>query len=224
MSKKTTPKSKSKPQPDGEATVLLRHEFTKDERLELSGRQNAALNRIGELESQLASVKKDFMAKIQSEDAEVRKIGNHLNSGYEMRPTRVRVEFHPKESKKIYFALDDVKKKRKLGEEPMTASDYEMKFAFDNPAPTEGTATGGSQVTATPAEHQPTTQPLDAETSAIDVIRAEGKCSAALLMKRLKWDFATADSVLEALQAKGVIGPATGAKGLREILALPEAK
>ena len=227
MKTKSTP-PKRKPQPDGEATVLLRHEFTKDERLDLSRRQNAALNRIGELESQLASVRKDFMAKIQAEDLIVKSLGHHLNSGYEMRPTRVVVEFHAPESKKFFFALDDKRKKHKLGEEAMNAADYEMRFQFDSPAPAPAVPVTAVTVTATPCQGitigPVQSSPLGLEDQAIEVIRAEGKCSATLIMRRLKLEFGEADSLMESLQAKGIVGPATGSKGQREILALPEPK
>lgn len=131
---KQQPSPKRKPTPDGEGTVLLRHEFSKDERLELSSRQNEAWTRIGELEASLAGIKKDYMAKIQAEEALVRQLSNQLSSGFEMRPTRVIIEFHPETNTKHFFAIEDRKKERKLGEEKMTPSDYEMPLPLDSAA------------------------------------------------------------------------------------------
>lgn len=194
-----------------EATTLIRHEFTTAERLEMSKRQNTSLARIGELEAQASSVAKDFKAKVQAEDVVVQQIRNQLSDGYEMRPTRVVVEMFPKEGVKRFYALTDRKRKHPLGEDKMSPADYEMPLPFDQPnAPKP-------QPTA-PDISKP---PQDTEALAIAVIRSEGKASAALVMRRLKLTIGEAETIVESLEQRGILGPAA-ANGSREIINLPK--
>ncbi len=58
--------------------------------------------------------------------------------------------------------------------------------------------------------------------AAVEVIRSEKRASFSLLQRRLKIGYRTAIRIIDALEARGVIGPSNGFEP-RAILNLPEA-
>lgn len=218
MSKASPKKTQAKHY--GEETVSLRHDFTDTEYREIGGKLNIALNETAKLETELKNVSQDYKARIAQQEATRDELNNKLGNGYEMRQTKVAVTYDPKRGVKTFFALDDKKRKTSLREEVMRPSDFQVELPGMPPAATPAPATQptvfGEAITKAVA--------VDLEAMAVEVIRSEGKCTATLIQRRLKIDYATAENILASLEKQNAVGPATGAKAEREILTLPDPK
>lgn len=91
--------------------------------------------RVGELNLQLESTKKDYKSKIDSEETEINRVTNLIMAGFEMVEASALVVFHPKERiKKFYYPTA---KEGELGdlirEETMQESDFHRNL-FEQPA------------------------------------------------------------------------------------------
>ncbi len=114
------------PQPPIITTVPLHHVFTKEERIALSSQQNAHLAKVGELDAKLKAVQKAMQEEIAREMKGVHALRRLIESGGEIRPREVRVEFNPTAGTKTYFDPADVEGNAPLGTEEMVEKDYEL--------------------------------------------------------------------------------------------------
>ena len=76
------------------------------------------------------------------------------------------------------------------------------------------------QAAPQPLEPEPEADPLLEE--AIRVVRAEGRASISLLQRRLRIGYSRAARLIDALEARGIVGPPQGGTGVRPVLAPPE--
>ena len=228
--KAAKPASQKKKQHVGEATVSLRHDFTDKEYREVGGRLNVAFNEKVKLEAELDTLKKDYNARIAQQEASIDELQIKIGNAYEMRQTKVVVLFDPTKGRKTYFAPDDKKHKKPLGEADMMPGDYqtEMPIASEQKPAAPATAAPVPSNIVPMAPGQPLASVGDAmveaeavvEANAIEVIRSESKASVSLIQRRLKITYAQATAIIDKLERDGVIGPANGAEP-RAILNLP---
>lgn len=108
-------------------TLSVRHDFNQAERNVITDRLTKAYQTRGELELQLASIKKDFAPKIQVAEAAMAEANGALVSNYEMRTTDVEVTFNRKKGIKIIkrFCPGKPKHLEVISTEDMTPSDFQ---------------------------------------------------------------------------------------------------
>lgn len=228
---------KKKNQHIGEERISLRHEFTDKEYRDIGGKLNIALNTLGQLENDLAAISKDYKARIAQQEGIRDELNNKLGNGYEMRETTVQVIYEPAKRTKTYYALDDKKRKKPLGETDMRPSDFQLDWldkskpatAPQTPAASEANASTAPVTPENPAstnvgeavENAAATKKLLDD--AIEVIRSESKASVSLIQRRLRISHVKAVEIIAGLEKDGVIGPANGSEP-RAILNLPPAQ
>lgn len=219
----------------GEATISLRHDFTDTEYREIGGKLNIALNTRNSLETELKTLSQDYKARIAQQDGTVDEMNNKLGNGYEMRQTKVQVVFDATKGRKYFFALDDKKRKTVVGEADMMPSDFQVELPIAGLVGAAKAAGMAADETARAANVVPMPMPqplvsvgaaiesaeIDIEAQAVEVIRSEGKCSALLLMKRLRIGIGEADGILESLASRGIIASPPSAAGAYDVVALP---
>lgn len=108
--------------------VNVRHDYTRDEREELTRKLTGGVQSKAALEEQLKAVSADFKAKIKTAQSIIGEATNQLTNGYEMRSTEATVVLDRQSGKKriLYFAPTDKKLHGKLiREEDMMQADYE---------------------------------------------------------------------------------------------------
>lgn len=220
----------------GEATISLRHDFTDTEYREIGGKLNIALNTRNSLETELKTLSQDYKARIAQQDGTVDEMNNKLGNGYEMRQTKVQVVFDASKGRKYFYALDDKKRKTPVGEADMMPSDFQVELPIAGLVGAEKAAgmAAARPANVAPMEGQPLVsvstvfgeaidkaRAVDLESEAIEVIRSEGKCSAALLMKRLRIGISEAGGIIESLASRGIIATPPSAAGAYDVVALP---
>ena len=223
----------------GEERISLRHLFDDKEYREIGGRLNLALNTLGQLETDLAAISKDYKARIAQQEGIRDELNNKLGCGYEMRTTPVTAVYEPAKRIKTYYLLDDKKRKNPLNTVEMQPSDFQLDWLEkpdakkpDGTPPATATTTGeppanpanpaSTNVGEAIAEAEKAADTKKLREDAIEVIRSEGKASVALIQRRLKIGYGTATAIAYQLEQEGVIGPAEGDKP-RAILNLPPA-
>ncbi len=124
-------KSKSndpKPEPSS-VRILVKHPFSDKEIADLARQNSSNSLRLGELEMQLSSVKKDYASKIETVSTEMSRLFNLISSGFEMVEENALVVFYPKEKIKKFYSRPVPFKEGEVGEfireEPMQPSDFQ---------------------------------------------------------------------------------------------------
>lgn len=109
--------------------ILVKHLFSDKEIADLARQNSSSSLRLGELEMQLTSVKKDYGAKIETVTTEMSRVFNLVSSGFEMVEEEALVVFHPKEKIKKFYSRPVPFKEGEVGEfireEPMQQSDFQ---------------------------------------------------------------------------------------------------
>lgn len=86
-------------------TIHAKHEFTTQERLELSLELGRTCSNHTRLEQEKSAVMKDFNSRIETEEIKRDSLVTKVTSGYEMRPTPCIVILDPKNRSKDYFKM-----------------------------------------------------------------------------------------------------------------------
>lgn len=121
---KTEPTKKTKQQKE-----FLKYEFSHDE-IHAKGIELARLSSESiAIENERKAVAAEFKAKIDTKEAEIGVLGNHINNGYEYRYIDCTVILnHPNTGKKTIVRNDT---KEKVGEYDMTPSEMQNELEFD---------------------------------------------------------------------------------------------
>lgn len=188
--------------------VQLRHDYTRDEREELTRKLTGGVQQKAEQEEQLKAVSADFKAKIKTAQSVINEATNQLTNGYEMRNTEVTVSLDRKSGKKqllVYRPSDKKAHGKLIRVDDMTAADYE-RLPMELP----------------PASKKDKDKFTDEELAqVVEVIRKEDKASVALVQRRLRFGYTKAALLMDELERRGVVGPSKGSEP-RDILNLPE--
>jgi hypothetical protein len=112
--------------------VPVKHEFTVEERLELSSEQNQTVIKLYAIDAEKKQVTSDYKAQTDALDAKLQSLSNRISSGYEMRPERCLLKMFPKEGVKRYYFPPDEKKGKVVREEPMSPIDFQTEIPIDD--------------------------------------------------------------------------------------------
>ena len=106
--------------------VQVKHDYTQDERNELTRQLTSAVQEKSEQTERLKSVSADFKARIKTVESQISEATNKICNGYEMRSTEASVELDRKSGikKLFYHAPGKPEHKKLIGEEAMTEADY----------------------------------------------------------------------------------------------------
>src|SRR5262245_48383874 len=110
--------------PDKIETKFIKHTFTPDERAQLSNDLVVALATRTTTEKEFENVKATWKAKVTESEARVDTVAATLRAGFEMRQTRCRVTYRPKDRKKDYF-LEAQQDGEPVLIEEMTEADFQ---------------------------------------------------------------------------------------------------
>lgn len=221
---KKSPKKSKKPFTVREF-VQVQHNYTQDERNELTRKLTGAVQNKTEQAEQLKSVSADFKARIKTAEAIINETTNKICNGFEMQQVEARVEMDRKSGIKHLFYHCPGKKEhgKKIREEQMTQQDYEklpieadIKPKPDKKKGDQAAAGLGTNVGEAVEDEQMILQ-------AIEVIRVEKSARAALLQKRLRLGYTRAVRIMDELEKRGIVGPAKEGGLERDILNLPDA-
>lgn len=122
----TTETTTRKPQPDKLAEVMLPHEFTKDERLGISAKQNQMFGQIGKIEAEARKAAAAYASQVAKLKAEIESLRLLLEAGHEFRARQVIIVFDPTAGRKTYYNVADTAKLRPIGGDDMTKEDYAL--------------------------------------------------------------------------------------------------
>ncbi len=190
--------------------VQARWTFPSEERAELGLTAGREHDEIGNLESQLASIKKDYASKIEAAENRRNQAFAKMKDGFEMREIEAIVIFNaPAKGRKSIFRYDSTKKGGKgefVIEEPMTPGDFQQEL-FDAEKP--GTAKG-----ETPEFSDELIK------SATEAVRKNGKASIAFLQRTFTLGYSACTRLMDKLESLGVVGPSKGSEP-REIKTPP---
>lgn len=107
---------------------MMEHKFTREEREELSDKQQEVISEITRLKQQLADIIKAYEQAVDEKWKTVRRLSKLLKDKSEMREREVRVAYFPSKKLKEFYALEDDKHEHCLGSAPMEKSDWEMRL------------------------------------------------------------------------------------------------
>lgn len=85
----------------------IKHVFTQDEREQMNSDLLGALDNRDTTEADFENVKQTWKAKVTEADARIGTLRASIRAGFDMRQTRCRVVFRPKDRKKDYYLADD---------------------------------------------------------------------------------------------------------------------
>jgi hypothetical protein len=120
----------SKKQKEIIETIHCEYYFTPDEIQSLGGDLARTLTKINSLHNDLQAIKEEYKGKIGVEEARRDCLTNNIESRREMRPTRCRVLFLPKEGNKEFYNCVTNKLEKV---EAMTPSDYNLELFESEP-------------------------------------------------------------------------------------------
>jgi hypothetical protein len=103
----------------------VKHLFTLDERDALGGEIAQQLAKLRGLEAELQQVKDSYKAKTSECEAKIDSLTTQRINGFEFRNKRCRVDFRPKERRKLYFLEDAPADAQAVAIEDMTAADFQ---------------------------------------------------------------------------------------------------
>lgn len=105
-------------------TKTVRHDFTPDERNEIGSDLARAIATARDVESEFDNVKASYKAKLTSAEARIGSLSTSLMNGFELRATKCRVVYRPKDRKKDFFKVDGPEDAAPVLTEDMEAEDY----------------------------------------------------------------------------------------------------
>lgn len=111
-----TPKIEVKP---------IRHAFTSEERNQLGSDLARQIGTLRGVDAEFDQVKASYKAKQTEAEAKIDSLSTALMNGFEIRPTRVRVEYRPKERRKAYFLEEAPADSEPVLVEDMTNDDFQ---------------------------------------------------------------------------------------------------
>ena len=209
------------------AKDLLRVELTDEERLEMGDKLADLYQQSTVLDGELSQAKKQIQGKIEAVKNTIESTVNLLRAGYEIRGVQVETvrDFDLQTVIKRRKDSGAIIERRALREDEMTAETSlfpELHQEPETPAEADQDAeqeegaesSGSSEATAEP-------EVLDvgeAEIAkAIEILRETKRASVSGLQRRLNVGFIRAAQIMEALEVRGIVGPAKGG-GTRDII------
>lgn len=214
MTKPKSPGKKSAPakkKPDLKIQkVHARWKFTGDEMAELGRLAGREQDEIGNLESQVASIKKEYASKIEAAENRRNNAFSKLKDGFEMREIDAIVLFNtPSKGRKSIFRYDGAKKGGKgdfVIEEAMTPADMQAElFDAEQPGESKGETPEFSE---------------EQIKNATEAVRKNGKASIAFLQRTFALGYTACTRLMDKLEALNVVGPSKGSEP-RDIIAPP---
>lgn len=105
-------------------TKTIRHQFSDEEKIAMGGDLSRAIAHARDVESEFDEVKASYKSKLASATTRIGSISTALMNGFELRPTKCRVVYRPKERKKDFFLVDAPEDAAPVLTEDMEAEDY----------------------------------------------------------------------------------------------------
>lgn len=116
--------------------ILARHDFTDSEIRGIAVKMAGVAQSYSATESEFASVKQDFKAKLDRLELDRDTLVQRIRDGFEMRPTPAYVEFNvPEKGRKRYYRVGQgvYVYGEMIREEPMDATDFQRELPLEEP-------------------------------------------------------------------------------------------
>lgn len=181
----------------------LKCQFTSDELLSIGKTLAEKTARVAQLEADKKQAVKQFDAQISECEAQISLASGHIQSGYEYRLVDCEETLgSPDGNKKTVKRLDT---NETVGVETLTSEENQRVMDFANEQQSNG---------------ELTKEDNELIEKAIAEIRSEQKASISMLQRIYSIGYGRAVKIMEALEKRGIVGPARGAEP-REILVKP---
>lgn len=108
-----------------------KHTFTAEEKEQKLQQMLTAMREKEEIEAEFKTTKSNYKSKIDAKDGEIKLTSNLLNAGWENKTYQCTLVKNFDEGKRQYFELGT---NLLVGEEPLTAADYQMQLQMDEEA------------------------------------------------------------------------------------------
>jgi len=207
-------------------TLPLRVKLTDAEKIKAGDYVADAIARIQGYEADLASLKKQFQGQIEGAKAEIASRSETIRNGYEIRPVEcVRaLDFDLGKVQEFRTDTNDMIDSRRMSDDERVQELRLFPYmAAMNGAQAGDTGDGepGQGEGAGSAPGMPDGDPGPSEddfAKTIDILKDTKRASTTTIQRRLQVGFTTATRIMDALEAKGIVGPADGTGAPREIL------
>lgn len=109
-------------------TKVIRHDFTPTERNTIGSDLARAIAGLRGTQAEFDQVKASYKARTTEAEARIDSLSTSLMNGFDMRETRCRVAYSPKERLKFYFREQDPVDAEPVMTEEMTAEDFQAEL------------------------------------------------------------------------------------------------